>query len=171
MISIIRAREQDADLLTTMGRTSFVESHGHSATIENINQYLDEKYTPEIVQKELRYDDNIYHIIYYNNLPAGYSKINFNTGHPSIISENVTKLERLYLLKPYYALKLGLALLKFNIELSQKYGQSGMWLYVWTGNDRAITFYNTALFKIIGKYDFKLTENHANPNYQMLLMY
>jgi ribosomal protein S18 acetylase RimI-like enzyme len=146
-------------------------SHGSSASEDDINSYVAEKYTNEVSQKELADPNNIYHIIYCNGQPAGYSKIIFNVGHPNIPIGNVTKLERLYLLKEFYDLKLGHELLQFNIELAQQNKQAGMWLFTWKGNERAVHFYDKAGFKIIGSHDFKISETHSNPNHQMLLRF
>jgi ribosomal protein S18 acetylase RimI-like enzyme len=85
--------------------------------------------------------------------------------------KNVTKLERLYVLKEFHHLKLGLELFNFNVELSKKNNQAGMWLFVWTENLKAINFYKKAGFNIVGKYNFKISETHSNPNHQMLLLY
>ena len=46
-----------------------------------------------------------------------------------------------------------------------------MWLYVWKGNERALTFYERAGFHIVGDGWFRLTAEHANPNWQMYLPY
>ena len=98
-------------------------------------------------------------------------KIILNSPHSNIQTENVTKLERLYLLKDFYELKLGIGLLNFNVELSRKKNQAGMWLFVWKENQRAVNFYKRTGFQIIGSYDFKLTETHSNPNHQMFFKY
>ena len=79
-------------------------------------------------------------MVHYGDKPAGFSKIIFNAPHPNIVAENVTKLDRIYLLKEFYGLKLGSELLNFNINLSKDNDQSGMWLYAWIGNRRAIDF-------------------------------
>lgn len=171
MISIVRAKNEDFKLLTEIGKKSLLESHGHSAEAEIMNRYVAEKFNYDIIKEELSDLDNIYHIIYYNRQPAGYSKIIFNAAHSNILSNNVTKLERLYLLKEFYSLKLGYELLKYNIELSRNNGQEGMWLCVWIENHRAISFYTKAAFKVIGKYDFRLTDTRSNPNHQMFLEY
>ena len=171
MISIVRASEADVSLLARVGKQSFIESHGHSATEAVINEYVGEKFTLEVMQQELQNPDNIYHIVYYDGQPAGYSKIIFDAGHANISLPQVTKLERLYLLEAFYDKKLGGELLRFNIALSKQYDQKGMWLFVWTENKRALHFYSKMGFKPIGNYDFKLTDAHANPNYQMLLEY
>jgi ribosomal protein S18 acetylase RimI-like enzyme len=171
MISIIRATPGDAALLTDIGKKTFIESHGHSASAVDIDSYVSRKFTLETLQEELTAPGNIFHIIYYNNEPAGYSKIIFDSPYPSIKVEHITKLERIYLLQKFYDLKLGAKLLTFNTELSKASGQRGMWLYTWTENKRAVSFYKKAGFQIVGYADFKISENHSNPNHIMYLEY
>jgi diamine N-acetyltransferase len=105
------------------------------------------------------------------NEPVAYSKIIFNSTYYHISIPEITKLERLYILKEYLDLKLGSILFNFNVNLSKQNNQKGMWLFVWEKNQRAINFYIKNGFETIGLYDFKLSENHSNPNYQMLLKY
>jgi diamine N-acetyltransferase len=169
--SIAIANEKDSQVLAEIGKASFIESHGISASPKDINSYVSKTYTSDVFKAELSDEKNIYHIIYYNKLPAGYSKIIFNTPNSNIPTENITKLERLYLLKEFYNLKLGLELFNFSIELSKRNNQEGMWLFVWKENQRAVSFYKRVGFKITGSYDFKLTETHSNPNHQMFLKY
>lgn len=171
MASILKAKEDDFELLTDIGKTTFLESHGHSASKKDIDQYVREKYNAEVFKEELNDPKNIYHIIYHDQQAAGYSKIIFNSPHSNIKTENITKLERIYLLKEFYSLKLGAELLRYNIDLSKQNNQAGMWLFVWKENLRAVNFYKKSGFEIIGNYDFKLTETHSNPNHQMYLKY
>lgn len=171
MASIVKATETDVQLLTGMGKITFIESHGTSAAPEEINQYVNEKYTPEVITREVTDPKNIYHIIYHDKQPAGFSKIIFNVPYKDISQQNVTKLERIYLLKEFYGLQLGNELFHFNLSLSKNEHQAGMWLYVWKENHRAFAFYEKLGFKIIGDGDFRLTPTHANPNYIMFLQY
>ena len=171
MFSIVKATDEDFELLADIGKKSFIESHGKSASKKDIDSYVNNKYSTAYVLKELSDRNNIYHIIYHENKPAGYSKIILNAASSSIAIKNVTKLERLYLLKEFYNLKLGLELFQFIVTLSKTNNQTGMWLYVWKENDKAIHFYEKAGFIITGSYDFKLTETHSNPNHQMFLKY
>lgn len=78
-------------------------------------------------------------------------------------------MDRLYLLQEFYDLKLGLKLLEFNIAISKKANQLGMWLYTWAENKRAVSFCLKTGFDIIGKADFKISATHSNPNYLMYL--
>ncbi|MFZ4800326.1 MAG: GNAT family N-acetyltransferase [Bacteroidia bacterium] len=171
MFSIIKAQEKDCQLLTDIGKISFIESHGSSASSNDINQYVNTKYSNEVFKNELSNTKNIYHLIHYQDQPAGYSKIILNKKFANIQLENVTKLERLYLLKEFYNLKLGLELLNYNIEIAKQNNQIGMWLFVWKENQKAFNFYKKMGFEIIGDYDFKISKTHSNPNHQMLLRF
>lgn len=171
MTAIIKAGKNDIELLAGIARTSFIESHGHSAPANDINAYLNEKYSDTAFVQELNDESNIYHVIYYNSRAAGYSKIIMNCAYTGAAAGNITKLERLYLLKDFYNLKLGMELLLYNIALSKKNNQTGMWLYTWKENERAVNFYKKAGFAIAGSHDFKISETHSNPNHLMLLRF
>jgi diamine N-acetyltransferase len=168
MISIRAASIDDCALITTMGKQTFLESHGHSASPSDINAYINEKYTTTAIGSELSNTNNHYHILFYNNQPAGYSNIVLNSTHSNISLSPVTKLDRIYILQEYVDLKLGAILLEFNMQVAKENGQLGMWLYVWTENHRAVRFYTKNKFTIIGGYDFRISATHTNPNYLML---
>ncbi|MCF8273519.1 MAG: GNAT family N-acetyltransferase [Flavobacteriaceae bacterium] len=171
MTTIARATLNDIELLTQIGKTSFLEAHGRSASEEQINEYVSKNLTNKTFEEALKDINNIFHIIYYNEKAVGYSKIIFNSQHPNIPFNNATKLERLYLLEEFHSLKLGFELFNFNKNEAIKYNQSVMWLFVWTENLKAINFYKKAGFKIVGQHDFQITATHSNPNHQMLLTF
>jgi ribosomal protein S18 acetylase RimI-like enzyme len=171
MISVIRATERDYTPIVSIGKASVEESHRGSSPDEVMHEFLERNYNDDAIKEELNDVNNIYHIIQFNNSPAGFSKIVLNAKHPNIIEENVAKLDRIYLSKDFYGLKLGLELLNFNIELSKANGQSGMWLYTWIGNQRAIDFYLKAGFIIIGSHQYYVTETHYDVSHQMFLKF
>src|SRR4051794_9777126 len=115
MTSIIRATVNDSSLLSELGKTTLIESHGHSAPADDIDAYIAQTYTDDVLKKELSDPENIYHIIYSNDRAAGFSKIVLNSPYPNTEVQNITKLERIYLLKEFYRLHLGSQLLKFII--------------------------------------------------------
>jgi ribosomal protein S18 acetylase RimI-like enzyme len=169
MTSFIKATEKDYNSIISIGKVSVAESHRGSSSDEVMNEYLERNYNNEVIKEELNDVNNIYYIINYNDKPVGFSKIIFNAKHPNIPAENVVKLDRIYLLKEFYGLKLGLELLNFNIELSRNNHQTGMWLYTWIGNIRAIDFYLKAGFTIIGSHKFYVTKTHYDVSHQMFL--
>lgn len=171
MAKIIKAMEENAQSLAELARITFIESHGSSAAPEEINKYISLKYNSEVLRKELSKPSNIYHLIFQDDKPAGFSKIRLDEPHPGIAQKNVTKLERLYVLSKVYGMNLGVELFNFNLHLSRMNMQAGMWLFVWKENHRAIAFYKKVGFKIIGSGDFRITETHSNPNHHMFLEY
>jgi ribosomal protein S18 acetylase RimI-like enzyme len=171
MTTIVPATIHDCKILTRIGSRSLLESHGRSAPAPVMQAYLSEKFTEAALEQELANPQNIFNIIYHNHQPAGYSKIIYRQPLKQVPQKKITKMERLYLLQEYYSLKLGQQLLQYNIDLSRQEGEEGMWLYVWKENERAMRFYTKAGFRIIGDGFFRLTDDHANPNWQMFLQY
>lgn len=171
MILISNASKDDSSKLAELGKKTFIESHGNSASAEDIKSYVAKKYTTEALIAELNHKENNYYLIYYHQKLAGYSNLILNAPPAGSTVKNICKLDRLYLLKEYYDQQLGKQLFEFNIEFSKKNEQVGMCLYVWIDNHRAVQFYKKAGFEIIGMHDFQISETHSNPNYQMLLMY
>jgi GNAT superfamily N-acetyltransferase len=169
MTSIIRATEKDYITIINIGKESVTEAHKDSCDSEILNEFIERNYNDDAIKKELSEQNNIYYIINYNDQPIGFSKIIFNVTHPNIARKNIAKLDRIYLLKEFHGIKLGFELLKFNIELSKSNNQSGLWLFTWTGNKRAIDFYLNAGFTIIGSHNFHVAKTHYNPNHHMFL--
>ena len=171
IISLRQLKASDAALLAKIGGVSLLESHGHSAPDEIMQDYVSRSFSEEACYKEMSDDRNIFYLVTYKDQPAGYSKIVVNTLHPNVGIQPVTKLERLYLLKEFYGFSLGGSLLQQAIELSMNAGDKGLWLNVWKRNDRAISFYKKQGFQIIGESEFVLTPSHSNPNWVMWLAY
>lgn len=171
MITINRAAAIDASTIVDIGLISVEEAHRGSCAPEELNEYLKKHYNTVAIGEELSDEKNIYHIIKADGEAAGFSKIILNSAHADIEQSNVTKLDRIYLLSKFFSLKLGFELLQFNIELAKANGQCGIWLYTWTGNTRAINFYQKNGFEIIGSHHFQVTESRYNLNHHMLLRF
>ena len=171
MTEIIKGNTAHCKLLTQIGIETFMEPHGKSASKADVDAYINNTFNEKVFYTELSNPENIYHLIYHENKIAGYSKIILNTPNINITDQNVTKLERLYLLKAYYGKNLAQELFNFNIQLSKKNNQKGVWLTVWIENHRAINFYKKIGFKIVGNSDFVVSDTHTNPQHVMYLEY
>lgn len=169
MISITRATPADCETIVHIGKISVTAAHRDSCDAEDLDAFVTRNYNTEAIHAELSDEHNIYHIIYCDGEPAGFSKIVLNAANANIQQTNVTKLDRIYLLQTFFNRKLGQELLRFNIDLAKANNQAGIWLYTWTGNERAVNFYKRNGFTIIGSHDFKVTETRYNPNHHMLL--
>lgn len=168
-IAIRPATVGDVDLIVSIGLEAVELAHRPSCAAEHLQEYLAAHYNREAITQELTNPDNIYHIIYHNNQPAGFSKIVINAPHANIAAPNVTKLDRIYLLHQFFGMGLGDSLLAHIAAFARMHNQSGIWLFTWTGNERAIRFYKKSGFSIIGSHSFRVSGAHYNPNHHMYL--
>jgi ribosomal protein S18 acetylase RimI-like enzyme len=168
-ISIIIGTFQHAEAVQKLAVQTFQESHGHSASASDIQEYITLKFTVSTFEKELTDTKNIFHLIYLGGELAGYSKIIFNSTYEDLTPNDSAKLERLYVLEKFHDLKIGKRLMDFNLDMVKKQKQSGIWLYVWTENHRAIHFYEKYGFLKIAETIFQISERHKNPNWIMYL--
>jgi ribosomal protein S18 acetylase RimI-like enzyme len=171
MIFLRPLTPDDADMLAAVGGVSLIQSHGHSAPPEIMQAYVEKSFSVDACRAELEESAPVFYACFYNSVPAGYFKIQYNVPHEAVPLQLVTKLQRLYVLNEFLGLQLGHTLLQKSIELSKAAGDKGMWLNVWKKNERAIRFYQKAGFETVGESLFVLTETHANPNWVMLLRY
>ncbi|MDB9805965.1 MAG: GNAT family N-acetyltransferase [Flavobacteriales bacterium] len=171
MHSIRRADNSDSQIIAQLGRKTFVESHGHSASEKSISNFLERNYTKEALAIELINPKFIYFIIEFDKTPVGFSKIILNTEHILVEEKSISLLDRIYLLEEYHDKKLGWILFQHLVEFTTAKNQKGMWLHTWIENKKAIIFYKKAGFQIIGSYDYNIDETHSNPNHVMHMKY
>ena len=168
-ISIKKATEKDFNAIVEIGRVSVDESHRDSCAAADMAAYIDSHYNDAAITEELKDLKNIYHIIFVDEQPVGFSKLVLNAEYATIPRKNIAKLDRIYLLKNFQRLKLGFELLQFNISLAKNNNQSGIWLVTWEGNKTAVDFYLKTGFTIHGSENFNVSETHSNLCHLMLL--
>lgn len=167
-LSIQAFKTSEVDVLAKLSKKTFLESHGHSAKPKDIQHYIDNHFSTEALAQALSDSQTHFRKILVDNQLAGYSKLILNQTQPLSELNPIAKFERLYLLKGFYGLQLGKELLSDAIDIAESHQQRGLWLFVWTENEKALKFYQKSNFKIIGQHDFKISEDHSNPNYVML---
>lgn len=169
MFEFKTAELSDAPLIKEIGARSFIESHGKSAPENDINSYVDSKFNIPQLEMELNDASSVFKIGSVNSIPVAYSKITLNCPNPNIAEQKVCKMDRLYVLETYFDTKIGKALFDLNVSIAKQEEQKGIWLYVWTGNPRALRFYEKQGFRKVGETYFKISATHSNPNYWLYL--
>lgn len=166
---IRKATIQDIPVLERVIIDSFLVPHGHAAPEDYINDYISRNFNSIKIEEEILDTNNQFFVLEYEKQIVGFSKVLFNYENENITPKNVTKMERIYLLKEFYGLGLGKKLFKFNVEFAKKNNQKGMWLHVWIENTRAIQFYQKMGMTSVGYYDFPVSKDHTNPNHVMYI--
>ncbi len=155
MLHIRTATPEDATVLALLGRVTYAESHGHFIQCKtHLLNYGDEAFAVSKIKSELNDPTILYHIVTYDDFPVGYSKIVLHASREEINSENICRLERIYILDDFISKKIGIQLLNKIIEESTALEFEKIWLTVYIKNQRAIRFYEKNDFKTIGQMDY-----------------
>ncbi len=155
MIKIKIAKEADTAVLALLGRITWAESHGHYIEYKNnLLQYLNTNFSVSKMKQDINNPNNLFYIIYVDDLPVGYAKLIINAINESVASKNSCRLERIFIQNEFIPLKLGQQLLAFVEEKAKALQLDTMWLTVYIKNNRAIRFYEKNEFKNVGKLNF-----------------
>jgi len=155
MIEIKKASENDAEDLSQLAKTTYVESHGHFiVNKDDLSIYLEKSLSVETTKKELINPNHLFYILYSDEIPAGYIKLVLNCPNDNIELKNICQLERIYVLADYIPLKIGKQLMDLAEAKARELKFEALWLNVYFKNLRAIRFYEKNDFLKVGKYDF-----------------
>lgn len=158
-IAIRQASINDVEQLQEIGRQTFYETFSGSNTEENMRCYLDEGFSKEKLEAELKTEDSAFYFAIFEDTVIGYLKINFGASQTEIQDENALEIERIYVLKEFHGKKVGQMLYDEAIEIAEQKGVNYVWLGVWEENPRAISFYKKNKFIEFDKHVFKLGED------------
>lgn len=167
MIKIKLADQSDSKILALLGRVTYVESHGHFIEDKkDLRKYIDQAFSVAKTTKDLINSNNLFYLIFVEDLPVGYAKLVLNATNKDVSSKKNGCLERIYILNDFIPMKLGIKLLTFIEEKVKKLNLDTLWLTVYTKNIRAIRFYQKNNFKTVGEVDFLVN----NKNYENLVL-
>lgn len=164
MIKIKKATENDIEVIALLGRITYSQSHSvYIKHKEDLLKYCDEAFSITKIGQDLKSKNQLYYLMYLNDLPIGYSKLLLNTNHDAISSTNNCRLDKIYILENFLHLKLGQQLLNFVIAEAQQINLDTIWLVVYIKNSRAIKFYQKNGFEPKGEILFNVNgTNYLN---------
>ena len=137
---------------------TFTETFKDNNSEKSLNDYLNTAYELTKLEKELENPHSEFYFAYFNNELAGYLKININYAKSEKMGENALEVERIYIKKSFKRRGIGRHLIETAEQLAKKYQKNLMWLGVWEYNPKAIAFYETLGFKVIGAHSFFMGE-------------
>ncbi len=155
MIKIKTAKETDIGILALLGRITYSESHSRFIDDQNdLSKYIDDAFSISKIEQDINNPNNLFYILYVDDLPVGYVKLVLNAIHKSVVSQNNCRLERIYILNDFIPLKIGQQLLTFVEDKAKALQLDTIWLSVYMKNHRAIRFYQRNEFKNVGELNF-----------------
>ena len=155
-ITIRKARAEDNELISTLGRESFFDSFAADNSPEDMAAYLEESFNPGIQAAELAEPSSRFLIAEAGGVPVGYARLVEAPALPCISAHRPIRLARLYACKGWIGSGVGAALMTACIAEAQQRQCDGIWLGVWRKNVRAIRFYRKWGFSEMGTQSFLL---------------
>jgi ribosomal protein S18 acetylase RimI-like enzyme len=156
MITIHIATKHDAELIADMSRQTFYETFAADNTKEDIDKFMNEQFTKEMIMQEVGAENNIFLLAYDAEHPVGYARIRENNNPPSLGTSNAIEIARIYAATNAIGKGIGKALMQKCIEIAKVGNRQLVWLGVWEKNQRAIEFYKKWGFEKFAEHDFIL---------------
>ena len=162
MITIRKATTDDAVPLSSLGRKAFYEKWKDTTPADNMEVYLAQTFTPEILKEEIVDESVIYLLAEENSNVLGYAKLLFT--HPDIevpepgvtfTYNNPLELSRLYVAPELIGKSIGAKLMERIFEIAAEEKIDLIWLGVWENNP-ATRFYARHGFIKAGTHKFVL---------------
>lgn len=154
---IIRlASANDADLIAELSRQTFYETFAPDNTKQNMDKFMNERFTHGALAAEVTMPGNIFFLAYSGNDAAGYVRMRESKNPPQLKNVKAIEIARIYAAKNAIGKGVGGALMKKCIEIALKKDCEVIWLGVWEKNKRAIDFYERWGFEKFNEHDFVL---------------
>ena len=156
-IEVRKAKVSDAEIIALLGRVTFTETFGGLfRNINDLHDYYNKTFSVQKIRKSLKKVNNVFWVAFVNELPVGYAKLKLNSDSEFIEGKNTSQLQKIYVLKNFLAMKIGLKLQENLIVEAKKNKSNNIWLSVLHSNTRAINFYKKNNFTEIGNHNFQI---------------
>lgn len=142
-LSIEPVVSNDIELLTHLGRATFIESYAHLDDPVYFQKHLERNHTLEAIEKEFYTPRNHFFIARVDGQAVGFCKLvsDEHEQHPELNSHRCIELERMYVLKKFQGMHIGHALLGESLNFSARGNFEIIWLGVSIQNKCAIQIY------------------------------
>lgn len=154
-IVIEKIKIDDIEKLQRIAKKTFFETFSPYNSAENMEKYLNDKFSEEKLLSELKNKDSEFFFAIYLGDVVGYLKVNSGDAQTELQDKNSLEIERIYVLKDFHGKKVGQILYDKALEIAQNKNLQYVWLGVWEENHRAVQFYKKNGFVEFDKHIFK----------------
>ena len=160
-IQIRKATLDDAEYISLLARFTFTETFGHNfRDHKDLTDYYDRTFSVSKIRSGLLNDNNIFYIALCDELPVGYAKLKKRSKSEFMDSNEVSQLQKIYILNDFQSVRIGEKLQSALFEETISSGSKFLWLSVLKTNVKAISFYSKHGFNEIGENTFDIGKEH-----------
>jgi len=158
-VSIRYATAADRELIADLSRQTFYDAFASENTKANMDKFMNEQFSRELLLEEVGAKDNIFLLAYDKDDPVGYARIRENNIPPELGISNALEIARIYATANSIGKGVGKALMQKSIAIAVEKKAAAIWLGVWEHNTRAIDFYSRCGFEKFGTHIFLLGDD------------
>lgn len=157
---IIRTADvDDAALIADLSRRTFYETFAAQNTKENMEKFMEEQFSHELLMEQVSEPGNTFLIAFMNDQPAGYARLVESESPAALANENSLEISRIYVLNSAIGTGIGKAMMEECIRVAKQKNKVVIWLGVWEHNSRAISFYTKFGFSKFATHLFLLGDD------------
>ncbi|KAI8380169.1 acyl-CoA N-acyltransferase [Blakeslea trispora] len=157
-IKVLQADSTHAQALSELGIKTFCDTFGDDNPPDDLNEFLNSTYTPEIQEIELK-DPFIYTYMAFDSesKPVAFCQMKTNGKVYDFVGDaDAIELARIYVDKRCVGQGVGKKLMDTCFSKARELGKKTIWLGVWEENTNAIEFYKKHGFRKVGSHTFKI---------------
>ncbi|MEO8576777.1 MAG: GNAT family N-acetyltransferase [Gemmatimonadales bacterium] len=155
-VTIRRATEDDADLLSKIALKIFLDTFGPQNNPRDVEIHAARSYGPEIQLCELQDPGKAYLIAEVDGVPAGFAMLGEAKSESSHEFESPVELFRFYVDKEWHGQGVAQQMMDAVEDFARSLGGQTLCLGVWEHNPRAIRFYEKIGFRDAGSQAYLL---------------
>ncbi|MFZ1533757.1 MAG: GNAT family N-acetyltransferase [Chitinophagaceae bacterium] len=159
MLTIRFATINDAELIADISRQTFYETFAPLNGKENMDQFMNDQFTREVLINEVGEADNIFLLAFDDKNPVGYVRLREKNAPTELNNIDVIEIARIYVTANDVGKGVGKALMQECIKIAIEKGKEYIWLGVWQENHRAINFYEKWGFEKFTTHLFMLGDD------------
>ena len=156
MIQVRKATPSDAALIADLSRSTFYSTFASANTKENMDQFMDENFSTELLMAEVSAPGNHFFLAYEDSTPVGYARVRENNNPPELQGRETIEIARIYAIREAIGKGVGRELMQAAIDLGRSLQKELVWLGVWEHNLPAIAFYEKWGFTRFSDHEFIL---------------
>ena len=158
-VLIRKATDKEAAIIATLSRKTFFETFAAHNSIADMNKFMNEQFTEELLMNEVVEGNGYFYIAYDGGEAVGYARMRDGEKHDAFENKPSIEIARIYAVKESIGKGVGSALITKCLQEAKRLQRQITWLGVWEKNDRAIRFYEKWGFKKFGEHPFLLGDD------------
>jgi diamine N-acetyltransferase len=151
------ANISDAEIISSLMITTFDETFGHLFDDRQILlDYFEAFFSVDKIRNGIQKENNVFWLAFMDDKPVGYAKLKETSPSKFVIGTKVSQLQKIYVLKEFLSMKIGLELQEILLQKATDLGSKQICLSVFVENTRAINFYLKNGFERVGEHEFQI---------------